>query len=156
MYRLLSCTLLVAFAAVFVSAATAEDKLKVLIIDGQNNHTAWPKTTVMMKQYLEESGRFTVDVERTKYTWKGGDLLTEYPLNDGKTYEDLREPKTDPDFKPTFSNYDVVLSNFGFNAAQWPKETQDALTEFVSGGGGTHRSGSENGEEVCFHRNLDV
>ena len=28
------------------------EKLKALIIDGQNNHSAWPKTTVMMKQYF--------------------------------------------------------------------------------------------------------
>ena len=136
MHRLLSCTLLITLATVFVSAAAGQDKLKVLIIDGQNNHTAWPKTTVMMKKYLEETGRFTVDVERTKYTWKGGDLLKQYPLDDGKTYEDLPQPKSDPDFKPTFSNYDVVLSNFGFNAADWPQETQHALTEFVGGGGG--------------------
>ncbi len=136
MHRLLSCTLLITLATVFVSGASAQDKLKVLIIDGQNNHTAWPKTTVMMKKYLEDTGRFTVDVERTKYTWKGGDLLKQYPLEDGKTYEDLPQPKSDPDFKPTFSNYDVVLSNFGFNAADWPQETQQALTEFVRGGGG--------------------
>ncbi len=108
----------------------------MLIIDGQNNHTAWPKTTVMMKKYLEDSGRFTVDVERTKYTWKGGDLLKQYPLGDGKSYEDLPQPKTDPDFKPTFSDYDVVLSNFGYNAADWPEETQQALVEYVRGGGG--------------------
>ncbi len=136
MYRLLSCMLFLSLATVFVSNVGAQDKLKVLIIDGQNNHTDWPKTTVMMKKYLEQTGRFTVDVERTKYTWKGGDLLKQYPLDDGKTYEDLPQPKSDPDFKPTFSNYDVVLSNFGFNAADWPQETQDALAKFVSGGGG--------------------
>ncbi|MEM9943642.1 MAG: hypothetical protein AAF939_18915, partial [Planctomycetota bacterium] len=26
--------------------------IKALIIDGQNNHNAWPKTTVMMEKYL--------------------------------------------------------------------------------------------------------
>jgi type 1 glutamine amidotransferase len=136
MNRLLACALSVVFTAMVVSGSAAQEKLKVLIIDGQNNHTAWPKTTVMMKKYLEETGRFTVDVQRTKYTWKGGDLLKQYPLHDGKTYEDLPQPKSDPDFKPKFSDYDVVLSNFGFNAADWPQETQDALVEFVRGGGG--------------------
>ncbi|EMI43131.1 ThuA domain-containing protein [Rhodopirellula sp. SWK7] len=116
--------------------ASAQEKLKVLIIDGQNNHAAWPKTTVMMKKYLEDSGRFTVDVARTKYTWKGGKLLEQYPLEDGKSYEDLKQPKTDPDFKPNFAAYDVVLSNFGWKAAPWPQETQDALEAFVAGGGG--------------------
>ena len=48
-----------------VQAATP---MKALIIDGQNNHGMWPKTTVMMKKYLEESGLFTVDVKRTAYT----------------------------------------------------------------------------------------
>ncbi|MBB3209429.1 hypothetical protein FHS27_005269 [Rhodopirellula rubra] len=116
--------------------ASAQEKLKVLIIDGQNNHAAWPKTTIMMKKYLEESGRFTVDVARTKYTWKGGKLLEQYPLEDGKTYEDLRQPKTDPDFEPNFAGYDVVLSNFGWKAAPWPQKTQDALEAYVAGGGG--------------------
>ncbi len=116
--------------------ASAQEKLKVLIIDGQNNHAAWPKTTVMMKKYLEDSGRFTVDVARTKYTWKGGKLLEQYPLEDGKSYEDLKQPKTDPDFKPNFAAYDVVLSNFGWKAAPWPQETQDALEAYVAGGGG--------------------
>ena len=127
--------LLMAFVLV-ASSVSAQDKLKALIIDGQNNHSAWPKTTHMMKTYLEESGRFTADVQRTKYTWKGGDLLKEFPLNDGKTYEDLAKSKSDPDFKPTFSDYDVVISNFGWNAAPWPQETQDALQTFVQNGGG--------------------
>ena len=122
-------------AAVFASAHPGHN-IKVLIIDGQNNHTAWPKTTVMMKQYLEETGHFTVDVQRTQFTWKGGKLLEEFPLDDGKTYQDLPQPKPDPDFKPEFAKYDVVLSNFGYNAAPWPKETNEALEAFVSGGGG--------------------
>ena len=34
-----------------VVAAEQDDqsKIKVLIVDGQNNHGAWPKTTIMMK-----------------------------------------------------------------------------------------------------------
>ena len=102
----------------------------------KNNHAMWPKTTMMMKSFLEETGRFTVDVQRTKFTWKGGDLLKQYPLDDGTTYEDLPNPKSDPDFTPQFSKYDVVLSNFGWKAAPWPKETQDALEAYVRGGGG--------------------
>ncbi|QDT12830.1 ThuA domain-containing protein [Planctomycetes bacterium K23_9] len=122
--------------SLFCASVNADEKLKVLIIDGQNNHTAWPKTTAMMKQYLEETGRFSVDVQRSQFTWKGGELLKEFPLDDGKTYQDLPQAKTDPDFKPTFSNYDVVLNNFGYNAAPWPEETKKAFEEFVKGGGG--------------------
>ena len=41
-----------------VGVVQAETKTKALIIDGQNNHGMWPKTTVMMKKYLEETGLF--------------------------------------------------------------------------------------------------
>ncbi|MGB7344544.1 MAG: ThuA domain-containing protein [Pirellulaceae bacterium] len=123
-------------SALLLTSVHADEKIKVLIIDGQNNHTAWPKTTVMMRQYLEDTGRFSVDVNRTQFTWKGGKLLEEFPLGDGKTYQDLDQPKADPDFKPSFSDYDVVLNNFGYNAAPWPKETNDALEAFVKSGGG--------------------
>lgn len=131
MTRLILVFLCLLSAASGVHAA----ELKALIIDGQNNHTAWPKTTFMMKSYLEQTGLFDVDIARTKYTWKGGKLIEEYPLPGFKS-EDLPKPESDPDFKPEFSKYDVVISNFGFGAAPWPKETQKAFVDFVENGGG--------------------
>ena len=113
-----------------------ENQPKALIIDGQNNHDAWPKTTMMMKQYLESEAGFKVDIRRTQFTWRGKNLLKEFTLNDGKTYSNLERPKADPNFKPKFSDYDVVVSNFGFNAAPWPEQTQTALEKYVSDGGG--------------------
>jgi uncharacterized protein len=94
----------------FALNADAAEKLKALIVDGQNNHGVWPKTTQMMKRYLEESGLFEVDVATTA---KEG---------------------TDPSFKPDFSKYDVVVSNY--NGARWPKETEAALVDYVKSGGG--------------------
>jgi len=114
----------------------AEQPIKVLIIDGQNNHTVWPKSTMMMKQYLEESGRFEVDISRTIFTWKGDQWLPVYPLDDGIDYQILPEPEPDPDYKPDFSKYDLVISNFGWKAAELPVETREALEQFVAGGGG--------------------
>lgn len=111
-------------------------KLSALIIDGQNNHVQWPKTTVMMKQYLEETGLFTVDVARTAYTWKGDDLIAEFPIAGLPETTALPEPKADPNFNPDFSKYDVVISNFGWRAAPWPEETKKALENYVSKGGG--------------------
>lgn len=105
-------TFLLASLAVSVCCSTslAAPPLKALIVDGQNNHGIWPKTTKMMKSYLEETGLFTVDVATTK-------------------------PKgTDPDFKPEFSKYDVVISNY--NGAPWIKETQDAFVKYIKSGGG--------------------
>lgn len=146
-------------ATFFALPLTAEDKLKVLIIDGQNNHGAWPKTTIMMKSYLQDSGRFEVDVQRTQYTWKGGKLLDEFPLGDGKDYQDLDQPKSDPDFKPNFAKYDVVLSNFGWKAAPWPAETQKALEDYVSGGGGlvvVHAADNSFGSWPAFNKMIGL
>lgn len=111
-------------------------KLSVLIIDGQNNHGMWPKITQMMKSYLEETERFEVDVYRTKYTWKGEDLISQYPIDGLTKTESLEQPKHDPDFNPQFSNYDVVVSNFGWNAAPWPKETERNFETYMKEGGG--------------------
>lgn len=92
------------------SPVSAADKLAALIIDGQNNHGVWPKTTKMMQRYLEETGLFTVDVATTA---KQG---------------------IDPNFKPDFKKYAVVVSNY--NGAPFPPETQTALIDYVRNGGG--------------------
>ena len=93
------------------ASAQKNDKIKVLIIDGQNNHDNWPRTTPMMKGYLEETGLFVVDIATT-------------PPADASM----------EGFKPDFSKYKVVLLNY--NGKDWPKETNDAFEAFVSGGGG--------------------
>jgi len=117
--------------------ASAESKLKALIIDGQNNHVVWPKSTIMMKQYLEESGLFVVDVDRTRFTWRGQKREGQWlPLAGVGPTRDLEEPKQDPEFKPSFDGYDVVISNFGNNAADWPEATQRALESYMKNGGG--------------------
>jgi len=115
---------------------TPNETISVLIIDGQNNHGDWPKITAMLKQYLEATGKFKVEVNRTQFTWKGDNWLKDYSLDDGKDYQALNKAKADPNFKPDFSKYDVVVSNFGHGAAAWPAETQKAFTKFVRAGGG--------------------
>jgi type 1 glutamine amidotransferase len=111
-------------------------KLKALIIDGQNNHAVWPKSTIMMKQYLEETGLFEVDINRTVFTWKAQREKAFLPLAGIGETENLIKPKTDPDFSPAFAKYDVVISNFGYLAADWPEATQKAFEAYVAGGGG--------------------
>ena len=102
------CVALLACAA----PARAAERLEALIVDGQNNHANWPQTTQMMRKYLEDSGRFTVDV------------VTHAPQGE------------DPAFKPAFQNYAVVVSNFGHGAAPWSAETRTAFEDYVRGGGG--------------------
>jgi len=120
------------FAVVF----SAQAQIKVLIVDGQNNHEVWPKSTIMMKQYLEESGLFEVDIERSQYTWKAQREKDYLPLAGVGETQDLENPKADPDFSPDFQKYDVVVSNFGWKAAPWPEATQKAFEKFVKKGGG--------------------
>src|SRR5436305_13959083 len=94
-----------------LSPVRAQTRLvKTLIVDGQNNHKNWPDTTKMMKKYLEDTKRFTVDVATTAPKGK------------------------DPNFKPDFKKYDLVVSNY--NGEAWPEETQAAFEAFVKSGGG--------------------
>src|SRR5262249_30081946 len=86
------------------------EKIKALIIDGQNNHD-WKKTTPGLKAALEGSGLFT------------GDVATSPPQ--GKPLDD---------FKPDFARYGVVVSNY--NGDDWPKATRRAFEDYVRGGGG--------------------
>lgn len=116
--------------------AQENSEIKVLIVDGQNNHNQWPKVTVMLKGYLEETGLFSVDVERSGYTWKGEEFIAEFPVKGLPSTIALDKPTLDPDFSPDFSKYDVVISNFGWNAADWPEATQEALETFMENGGG--------------------
>lgn len=132
-------TLLISSSNVLFANAKPPKKIKVLIVDGQNNHGVWPKSTIMMKQYLEETNMFTVDVARSRYLWNGENLKDFLPLADAHISgesEFLKKPKADPDFCPKFKNYDVVVSNFGWNAADWPEKTQKSFEKFIRKGGG--------------------
>lgn len=104
--------IVVTLALTLSGAASAAEPLKALIVDGQNNHGCWPRTTKMMKKYLEDSGLFTVDV------------VTHAPQG------------ADPAFRPTFADYAVVVSNFGHGAAAWPAGTRAAFEDYVRAGGG--------------------
>lgn len=120
-----------------VSVANPSKKvLKALIIDGQNNHEQWPKITYMMKRYLEETGKFTVDVQRTYYTWNGGDLEAKYPIKGLPATQSLPKPKMDSAYHPDFFKYDVVICNFGWNAAPWSDGTQADFEKYINNGGG--------------------
>jgi type 1 glutamine amidotransferase len=92
-----------------VSGGLRAESIKVLIVDGQNNHD-WKATTPVLRRALESSGRFAVDV------------ATSPPGENTKG------------FRPDFAAYGAVLSNY--NGAAWPAETQQALVDYVRRGGG--------------------
>ena len=130
---------LVMFFCVFVVIADDEGckrKIKVLIVDGQNNHNVWPKSTIMMKQYLEDTGLFKVHIARTQYLNKSIKFKEWLPLAKKVPNGVEGKPRKDPDFKPKFSKYDVVISNFGWRAAAWPEETKANFETYIKNGGG--------------------
>ena len=99
--------------AATTTTAGAAEKLKVLFIEGQNNHV-WETTTPLLKADLEKTGRFEVGVATTP-------------------------PKKSPaaawdSFRPDFKAYDAVLTNY--NGEPWPVPVRKALEEYVAGGGG--------------------
>ncbi len=127
---------LVAAAAPAVNAAPLADspKIRVLLIDGQNNHD-WKATTPLLKKVLEDSGRFTVEVATTppqlRAPSKPKDKTDEKAQ--AKYEEELAKFKEAEaaykaamaKFRPELSKYDVLLSNY--NGDSWPPEFQKDL-----------------------------
>lgn len=120
----------------FTLPAAAAEKIKALIVDGQNNHAVWPKSTVMMKQYLHDSGLFEVEVARVKFisNYKREESWLPLAGAPGES-EKSEKPLPDPDFSPDFAKYQVVISNFGFGAADWPEQTRKNFEEYMKNGG---------------------
>ncbi|WP_373650492.1 ThuA domain-containing protein [Schlesneria sp. DSM 10557] len=96
-----------------VTPLNADDKVRALIVDGQNNHD-WRTTTPLLQACLEATGRFQVDVA---------------------TAPPQGKPAAEWDaFRPQFDQYQVVISNY--NGQSWPQPVQKSLEEFVAKGGG--------------------
>ena len=86
--------------------------IKVLLLDGQNNHN-WKATTPVMVKALEKDDfcKVTVSTSPPKNS----------PLDAWKSW------------KPKFSNFDVTLTNY--NGELWPEDLQKSLTNYVRKGG---------------------
>lgn len=93
-----------------LSSASDREKLKALIVDGQNNHR-WQETTPVIAEILDETGRFDVAI------------ATSPPIG-----SDLGS------FKPRFRDYDVVVSNY--NGDLWPATTREDFVSYMLSGGG--------------------
>ncbi len=98
------------FSGMSFAAETPPEKLKALIIDGQNNHN-WAEVTPVLKETLEQSSRFLVDVATSPA--QGQDMSG---------------------FKPAFERYDVLVMNY--TGDSWPEATRKAFERYVDGGGG--------------------
>lgn len=111
--RHLSIATLAALILGLAQLSPAQDKIKALIVDGQNGHN-WKATTPVIKELLEKTGRFTVDVA---------------------TSPARKAPREEWDkFKPEFTKYGVVVDNY--QGDPWPDAVKKSLEDYVSNGGG--------------------
>src|SRR5262249_44205451 len=121
-------------------AGDKQDKIRVLLIDGQNNHN-WRATSPFMKKALEDTGRFEVTVatapsraanpqkpktDDAESVAKYKEALATYKEADAKYRAEMAK------FQPDFARYQVVLSNY--NGDSWPKATNDALDNALKEG----------------------
>jgi hypothetical protein len=132
------------------AADSTDPALRVILIDGQNNHD-WRATTPLLKKHLEACKRFTVDVSTSPQI--PSLHRPNKPKNDkdenamAKYREDLEKyeaalPKFKEDLKTAqsaFDNwqidldkYDVVVSNY--NGQSWPKAISDSLEQRLNEG----------------------
>lgn len=96
-----------------VGVSMADAPLKALIIDGQNGQHNWQETTSVIKKQLEKTGLFSVDVATAPT--KGNNLAG---------------------FNPKFADYDVVVSNYGYQGELWPQKLRQEFEKYIAGGGG--------------------
>jgi uncharacterized protein len=92
----------------------AANPIRVMLLDGANNHD-WKATSPVLVKILDEAGIF----KTTRVTVDNADLSA---------------------FAPDWSQYDVVVLNYNTgiagDAPEWPVETKRAFERYVSGGGG--------------------
>ncbi len=103
-------------ALLVVASVHAAAPIKVMLLEGNNNHGAGAAAeTPVIKKALEDSGLFQVNVVSVK----------------------AEQTST---FKTDWSQYQVVVMNYntGINGAPppWPAETRRAFQDYVANGGG--------------------
>ena len=100
----------VVFSLLLAYTVSARKPIKTLLITGQNNHN-WLVSHVVLKQILENSGRFDVDFVISP---EQGKDMSGFVLD--------------------FSPYQLVVLDY--NGDSWPEETNRRFLEYVQNGGG--------------------
>ena len=120
----------------FVAITASAEPIKVLLVDGQNNHN-WVQTSPELKAILEEGGLCKVDVSTAP---------------DNKAADDAWAA-----WRPKFANYQVVVSNY--NGKLWPDEVRDAFEKYVGEGGGfvpVHAANNSFPEWLAYNKMIGV
>lgn len=107
-----------ALAAVIVTALTsaparAADKIKVMIVGGQNNHN-WQKSTPFMQGILARAYHFDVTVDNAP------------PKGSQQAAWDA--------WQPEFGRFDCVVLDY--NGQMWPERVKKDFVDYVQRGGG--------------------
>ena len=100
----------VVFSLLLAYTVSARKPIKTLLITGQNNHN-WQVSHVVLKQILENSGRFDVDFVISP---EQGKDMSGFVLD--------------------FSPYQLVVLDY--NGDSWPEEANRRFLEYVQNGGG--------------------
>jgi len=114
------------------SEGVNSNAIKVLIVDGFSNHN-WQQTTRVVRQILEATDMFEIDVSTTPAT------------PDAPGWETWR---------PRFDRYDVVIqntNNIGKKQLRWPRDVEVALENYVKSGGGLYILHSANNAFSHWH-----
>ncbi len=131
------------------STSFGKESIKVLIVDGANNHD-WRITTDALRATLNATGLFSVDVATAPQSrmYKGirepsspddatlkayQDFVTNVHLPNRKVLEaELGEQREN--WLPEISKFDAVLLNY--NGPNWSEAMRTSFVEYVRGGGG--------------------
>ncbi len=131
---------LLAFAITATTSPHAADKLKALIIDGQNNHS-WQTTTPVLKCILEDCGRLTVDgpaaprlPKDAKPDQKAAHQAAMAKWKQEKAAFDQTKPGLWKQWHPKFSACDVIVTNY--TGDDWPEQVQKEFDSHIRNGGG--------------------
>jgi len=127
---------------------SSPEKLRILIIDGRNNHD-WIGTTESLRSTLNAAGKFETTISTApdsglpqpprKPSTEDPETLAAYQ-NALQRFKELQKNR-DPDrlaawqnWTIDFSPYDAVILNY--NGPEWPEQLRQDFTTYVRSGGG--------------------
>jgi type 1 glutamine amidotransferase len=108
---------LICACVLFAMPAAGQGRIRVMLLDGQNNHN-WQSTSPVLKKLLDETGLFDTTIVSAP---------------------EVTAPEF-ASFRPDFSAYRVVVMNYNNGidgkAPEWRDELKASFERFVESGGG--------------------
>jgi uncharacterized protein len=135
--RLLATLLLAAACTQAPLSAADGEKIRVLLIDGQNNHN-WQQTTPVLQKQLEASGRFAVEIATSPPAAKIPPRPKDQTPAEKKAYDDKaneirKAARAEMEkFRPEVAKYQVLVSNY--NGDPWSTELNNDFERLLKDG----------------------